>query len=52
MLDETDSPRTELEHRLRLALTSHPTFEVRSVGQRELCIARPYTRNELPIPSP
>ncbi|MFI6222770.1 hypothetical protein ACIBEH_19605 [Nocardia salmonicida] len=46
MLDETDSPRTELEHRLRLALTGNPTFEVRSVGRRELCIARPYDHHQ------
>ncbi|MFD6107515.1 hypothetical protein ACFWFQ_33175 [Nocardia salmonicida] len=46
MLDETDCPRTELESRLRLALASHPTFEVRSVGRRELCIARPYDRHQ------
>ncbi|MFD4354503.1 hypothetical protein ACFWPX_18255 [Nocardia sp. NPDC058518] len=45
MHDETDSPRTELEHRLRLALTSHPTFEVRPVGRRELRVARPYDHN-------
>ncbi|WP_446222202.1 hypothetical protein ACTWPB_20525 [Nocardia sp. IBHARD005] len=46
MLDEIDSPRTELEQRLRLALTGYPTFEVRSVGRREVHVARPYDHNQ------
>ncbi|MFD3593158.1 hypothetical protein ACFWU5_10545 [Nocardia sp. NPDC058640] len=50
MFDETCSARTELEPRLRLALTDHPAFEVRSVGRRELRVARPYdhTRERTP----
>ncbi|MFD4357897.1 hypothetical protein ACFWPX_35515 [Nocardia sp. NPDC058518] len=45
MSDEIASARSELEQRLRLALTSHPAFEVRSVGRHELHVARPYDHN-------
>lgn len=46
MLDQTDSARTELAERLRLALRAHPAFEVRQIGRREVRVARPYDHEQ------
>ncbi|GGK52791.1 hypothetical protein [Nocardia camponoti] len=43
---QTDSARTELAPQRRLALTNHPSFEVRVVGRDELHVARPYDHNQ------
>ncbi|MFC9894616.1 hypothetical protein ACFVMC_13085 [Nocardia sp. NPDC127579] len=42
MNDRMAPARDDLEHRLRRALTGHPSFVVRQVGRREVRVARPH----------